>query len=161
MIEFFQHFPLSEIIIIITLTALAVKGGFDFYDWAKKRFRKSIDEEHNKATQQEILEERLKHGSEIMATLQKNQQYTDKILNDLAAKIDMLIDSDKDDIKSYITRQHHYFCYQKGWIDDFSLDCIEKRYDHYEDQGGNSFVGGLMDELRNLPKLPPSSKVQK
>lgn len=57
----------------------------------------------------------------------------------------MLIDSDRDDIKSYITREHHYFCYQKGWIDDFSLDCCERRYKHYSDEGGNSFIGQFMD----------------
>lgn len=67
----------------------------------------------------------------------------------------MLIDSDKDDIKSYITREHHYFCYQVGWIDDFSLDCLERRYQHYEDEGGNSFIAGFMNELRTLPKQPP------
>lgn len=67
----------------------------------------------------------------------------------------MLIDSDKDAIKSYITKEHHYFCYQVGWIDDFSLDCLEKRYQHYEDQGGNSFIGGLMHDLRTLPNKNP------
>lgn len=72
----------------------------------------------------------------------------------------MLIDSDKDDIKSYITREHHYFCYQIGWIDDFSLDCLEKRYRHYADEGGNSFIEGFMDELRALPKQAPQNTHQ-
>ena len=81
-----------------------------------------------------------------------------KILNDLSAKIDMLIDSDKDDIKSYITREHHYFCYQVGWIDDFSLDCLERRYEHYADEGGNSFIEGFMNELRALPKQSPQER---
>jgi hypothetical protein len=64
----------------------------------------------------------------------------------------MLIDSDKDDIKAFITREHHYFCYQKGWVDDYSLDCVERRYAHYEQEGGNSFVEDLMKDLRKLPK---------
>lgn len=68
-----------------------------------------------------------------MSTLEKNQQNTDKILQNLATKIDMLIDSDKDDIKSFITEKHHYYCYKVGYIDDFSLDCIEKRFKHYSD----------------------------
>ena len=92
-----------------------------------------------------------------MAKLEANQQTTDRILNDLSDKIDMLIDSDRDDIKSYITREHHYFCYQKKWIDDFSLDCCERRYQHYSDEGGNSFIGQFMEELRALPKQPPQS----
>jgi hypothetical protein len=43
--------------------------------------------------------------------LQNNQKDTDAILKDLSAKIDMLIDSDMDSIKSFITKEHHYFCY--------------------------------------------------
>ena len=79
------------------------------------------------------------------------------MLNNLSQKIDILIQSDRDDIRSYITREHHYFCYQKGWIDDFSLDCIEKQYMHYVDEGGNSFIEGFMEELRALPKQPMSN----
>ena len=66
--------------------------------------------------------------------------------------LDMLIDSDRDDIKSFITMQHHHFVYEKKWIDDYSMDCLEKRYQHYEDEGGNSYVEHLMIELRSLPK---------
>jgi hypothetical protein len=39
-----------------------------------------------------------------MTELKNNQQTTDEILKNLSAKIDLLINSDKDDIKSYITR---------------------------------------------------------
>ncbi len=135
--------------------ALAVKSLISFFDWAQDRFKKIFNKEYHKITKKEELERRLQHGSEVMTTLKVNQEVTDKILKDLSAKIDMLIDSDKDNIKSYITREHHYFCYQVGWIDDFSLDCLERRYQHYTDEGGNSFIEGFMDELRSLPKQPP------
>ena len=69
----------------------------------------------------------------------------------------MLIDSDKDAIKAFITQRHHHYVYEKGWIDDYSLDCIERRYVHYNDQGGNSFIGNLMSELREIPRRPQSS----
>ena len=65
----------------------------------------------------------------------------------------ILLASDKDDIKSWITEKHHYFCYEKKVIDDYSLDCIEKRYQHYVDEGGNSYVATLMREIRALPKV--------
>ena len=77
---------------------------------------------------------------------------TQKALEKMQKQIDLLIESDKDDIKAYITKEHHYFCYEKGWIDDYSLDCIEKRYGHYVEEKGNSFVKSLMIELRSLPK---------
>lgn len=152
MITLLQQYSLSDILIFTVFLALAVKSLITFFDWANDRIRRVFDKEYNKIDEKEKLERRLKRGSQMMTSLQNSQKTTDLILKDLQAKIDMLIDSDKDSIKSYITREHHYFCYQQKWIDDFSLDCIEKRYEHYEDQGGNSFVQGLMDQLRALPK---------
>lgn len=152
MIELLQHYSLSDILMFTIFLALAIKSLFSFYDWLGDRMKRTFNREHSKMNEKEDLERRLQHGSEVMATLEANQQATDKILKDLSAKIDMLIDSDKDAIKSYITREHHYFCYQVGWIDDFSLDCLERRYQHYADEGGNSFIEGFMDELRALPK---------
>ena len=73
-------------------------------------------------------------------------------INDIKKAINLLTESDKDDIKAWITEKHHYFCYQIGWIDDYSLDCIEKRYGHYKDEGGNTFIDELMEEIRALPK---------
>ena len=67
----------------------------------------------------------------------------------------MLIESDKEDIKSYVTERHHHFAYEQGWIDDYSLECLERKFVIYRHEHGNSFVEGLMDEIRALPKQPP------
>ena len=155
MIELLQKYSPSDILMFTILLALAVKSLISFFDWAYERFQRIFNKEYSKLNKQQELEKRLQRGDEMMKTLQANQQMTDKVLQNLSAKIDMLIDSDKDAIKSYITKQHHYFCYQVGWIDDFSLDCLEKRYGHYADEGGNSFIEGFMEELRALPKQPP------
>ena len=66
--------------------------------------------------------------------------------------IKIIVCCHKDDIKAWITEKHHYFCYKVGHIDDYNLDCIEKRYSHYRHEGGNSFVDDLMKEIRALPK---------
>ena len=76
-------------------------------------------------------------------------------LEDINKSIHLLISSDRDDIKAFITKEHHYFCYDKGWIDDYSLDCLEHRFQHYQEEEGNSFIEGLMKELRALPKTDP------
>lgn len=158
MIELLQQYSLTDIIVFTILLALAIKSLITFFDWAHERFEKVFNKEHSSLNEKQELERRLQHGSQTMEELQKTQQATDKILKELSSKIDMLIDSDKDAIKSYITRQHHYFCYDVGWIDDFNLDCLERRYEHYADEGGNSFIQGFMDELRALPKQNPQEK---
>ena len=154
MVALLQRYSLSDILMFTVFLALAVKSLITFFDWAQQRLKKIFNKEHSKLNKREQLQRRLQRGDEVMAALKDSQQETDKILKNLQTKIDMLIDSDKDDIKSYITKQHHYFCYQKGWIDDFSLDCCQRRYQHYLKQDGNSFIRGFMEELRSLPKLP-------
>lgn len=133
--ELLKNFSLSEIIIFVVLLLSSVKGIITFFDWLI-----------TKGTQ--IFVKRYQKPKE----LENNVQEMTKAINELTKKVNMLIESDKDDIKAFITRQHHYFVYQKGWIDDYSLDCIEKRYNHYQDEGGNSFIGSLMQEIRDLPK---------
>lgn len=151
-----QNYSLSDIFIFTIFLALAIKSLISFFDWAYERVKRFFGKEYNQISEKEELERRLQRGSEIMAKLTEGQQKSDRLLEDLSTKIDMLIDSDKDAIKSYITREHHYFCYENEWIDDFSLDCLERRYQHYFDEGGNSFIAGFMDELRALPKQDPS-----
>ena len=158
MLALLQHYSIEDILIFIVILALAIKSVITFIDWAKERLQRVFNKEHSRLNKKQQLEKRLQHGSEIMNQLQANQETTDKILEDLTHKINMLIESDRDDIKSFITREHHYFCYKIGWIDDFSLDCIEKRFKHYEDEGGNSFIGGFMNELRALPKEDPATE---
>ncbi len=158
MIELIQRFSAGEIIIFIVLFAIAVKKIVDFIDWVNLKIKNIFDKKNRQIQQHDKIIQRLKQGDDVMAGLQQNQKATDEILNNLLKKINLLIQSDKDDIKSYITREHHYFCYQKKWIDDFSLDCLERRYQHYADEGGNSFIEDFMQELRALPKQPPQKK---
>ncbi len=156
MLTLFQNYSIEEILIFTIFLALAIKSLITFFDWIHERVQKVFNKEHGQLTEKEKLEKRLQHGSQIMKTLQSNQQVIEKNLEILSKKIDMLIESDKDDIKSFITRQHHHFCYRAGWIDDFSLDCIEKRYQHYKEEGGNTFIDGFMKDLRKLPKSDPA-----
>ena len=139
--ELFQKYSITSIIQFIVLFALAVKGFVSFLEWIFPRLRKTI-----KRVDQPILNENaLRQQAEQIANIKES-------INKLAKMINTLIQSDRDDIKAYITREHHFFVYQKGWIDDYSLDCIERRYSHYVEQGGNSFIKGLMGEIRRLPK---------
>ena len=66
----------------------------------------------------------------------------------------LLTESDKDDIKSWIVQQYHLFFEEKGWIDDFSMDSLEKRYACYQQEGGNSYIAGMVKQLRTLPRHP-------
>lgn len=144
MIDLLNQFSPLQIILFIILLAIAFKKVSDFLDWfqAKVSKRDKIKEEESEKNKEYI---QLKDSiNEIMV-----------FIKTLSNKVDLLTASDKDAIKAFITREHHYFCYQKGWIDDYSLDCLERRYQHYVEEEGNSFVGQLMEEIRALPRQEP------
>lgn len=157
MLELLQHYSISEIFLFIILLALAFKSVVSFFEWFGERIKKAFNIKFGKMSEKEKINKRIENGENFMTQLREHQKHNDEALQDLSKKIDMLVESDRDDIKAYITKEHHKFCYDRGWIDDFSLDCLEKRFKHYADEGGNSFICGFMQELRALPKRPPQS----
>lgn len=153
--QLIKIYGIGDILIFAILIAGSVKGLISFYEWSAERVKKLFNKEYKKKTDQEKLEERLDKNDVAMKQVFENQERITGVVQDLSDKMGTLIDSDKDDIKSFLTREHHYFCYEKGWIDDYSLECCEKRYEHYLAEGGNSFINSFMEELRRLPKVPP------
>ena len=143
MLDLLNQYSIQNIIIFIIFLALAVRGSVSFFDWARDRVKKAIF--HSDIPNQ--LKDNIQDHSKSIEELQES-------IAEIRDLVSLLIQSDKDAIKAYITKQHHCFVYQRGWIDDYSLNCIEQRYNHYKDEGGNSFIGTLMQELRKLPKQP-------
>ena len=148
MLDLLSQYSLQNIVIFSISLAFAIKGCIDFYDWAKSRIRQPIDKENQKKKEEEDMLDKIRTHEEKINSIQLNQ-------NEILRIVNILIDSDRDDIKSWITEKHHYFCYERKWIDDYNLDCIEKRYHYYKLEGGNSFVADLMEEIRALPKVDP------
>ena len=141
MAQLFTQYSISEIVLFLIVLAIAIKRFIEFADWAKKRTQQAVEEDNIPKQLEKMIQ---KHEKEL--------DNIKKVLNTLQDSINLLIESDKDDIKQSITKDHHYFCYQLKSIDDYSLDCIEKRFSHYEEEGGNSFVQVLMQEIRALPR---------
>lgn len=150
--ELLTRYTMTEIVIFIVFLAIAIKEVITFFDWAHNRLRcafKKEDEHEDIKQQLNNVYKYLEHlDTHFTTMIEENRVQSNK----MQETIDILLASDKDDIKAWITQQHHYFCYELGYIDDFSLDCIEKRYAHYKDEGGNSFIAALMTEIRALPK---------
>ncbi len=155
--ELFNRFSITEIILFIVLFALAIKGIIDFFDWAHKRLKEKFDKENINNETKNIIDKKFEEDEKRIKKLEDSQIEIIETLEKVNEKIDMLIDSDKDDIKADLTRIHHFYCYTQKWIDDYTLECCERRFSHYEKEGGNTFIEGFMKELRTLPKKPPES----
>ena len=147
MLDLLKNYSLTEIIAFVITLSFAIKGVIDFYDWAKNRLTKTTDRIYtDKEMQKKVLD-----------TLESHNEQIEK----MSKAINILIASDKDDIKAWITQQHHYFCYELGYIDDYNLQCIEARYVHYKEEDGNTFIDGFMKDIRNLPVISVLDKKDK
>lgn len=145
------QFSLTQIVMFTIVMASAVKGVISFFDWLQEIMTNVVHKkEQPKNIELKIEQLEQKYYNNIQELANKDLELQQR-LDGLSEKIDLLIKSDKDDIKAWITQQYHTFI-QKGSIDNYSLDCIEHRYEHYVEEKGNSFVKGLIEELRHLPK---------
>lgn len=159
--ELLNTYSVSDILIFAMMLFVAIKGVTDAYDWIKGKISKVTDRELQKRKKDKDIEIRFDVNSNDIQKILKHLEDSDKKMETLTKSVQMLIDSDKDDIKAWITEQHHYFCYKLKAIDDYRLDTIEKRYSHYVAEGGNSFIETLMEEIRKLPKISVAETLNK
>lgn len=155
MLELLGTYSLSQIIMFVIFLAIAVKEGITLVTWFKDFFKKKFSDDMESTIATKKQDEQICKIKVDMQTLIDNQNKIFEEIELFKKQLEMMIESDKDDIKSWITEKHHFYCYENKWIDDYTMDCIEKRYGHYKDEGGNSFIEELMNELRALPKTPP------
>ena len=182
MIDLLEKYSITDILIFLAFIALAAKEFFTFVDWSKKKIKEAGLEATLDEREEEKLneyDERIKANKSKMSYLEKSintslekiaqfekdiNQYSEEnkeITNQLEKlnnNISLLLDSNKDIIKTTLTEKHHYYCYTKKYIDDYSLECCEKLFQHYKEEGGNSFIEHFMEDLRSLPQSASEEK---
>lgn len=147
MLDLLSKYSIGEILIFVIIFSLGIKQAIELKDWFKSKLKKNTDEIISEQERNKIINEKLKQYDKTLLNL-------NNCIENFNKKLTILIDSDKDDIKAYIVEKHHYFCYTQKWIDDYSMDCLERRYAHYVEENGNSYVESLMEQLRALPRAP-------
>lgn len=164
LIELLKNYHIGQILLIIVIIALAIKEVVEFIKWIKTNNQEKFDEGYNKKQKDLILEKYEETNEEMQKRMANCYSSIEGKIDELSSNINtrmngmeeqlkILTDSDMHDIKSWIVEKHHHYK-NLGWIDDFAMDTIEKRYLDYKKEGGNSYVDTLMEELRQLPKDP-------
>ena len=156
--ELLETYSVVEIIVFLVLAAAAVKCVIEFFDWSRKRLKDIFDKEYNASQQQAEINRQFNDIDDRIKDLEQTQTNIVEKLDKVSDNINLLLASDMDDIKMDLTKEHHYYCKQ-GWIDDYSLECCLKRYNHYKDEGGNSFIKRFIDELHELPNHPVTRQI--
>ena len=128
-----------------------------FYNILKKHFGKEEEEKKNDDKILEQLNELKKDFDEHKKEHQEIKNDIQEIKEELVDNknsIKRLVTSDRNDIKSWLVEKHHFFINQ-GWIDDFSMDTVNRRFSDYVEEGGNSYAESLVNAIRDLPNQPP------
>jgi len=99
---------------------------------------------------QKTLSDLLKNQEQILET---QQLLADKI-DDNTHQVSLLQDRMQDSTRAYIIDKYHYFK-MMGVIDIMSLEDLERRFMYYKEAGGDTFIDGLMEEIRALPDISP------
>ena len=152
------QYSLTEILVFLFVLITALKTTLTSVEWLWERISRIFKKQQQDVEHQEDFTKYVQESEKQIKELYELHSKTEANLNKIIDSIQLLINSDKDDIKAWITEKHHYYCYEKRHIDDYSLDCIEKRYAHYKNEGGNSFVEDLMKDIRRLPKTSSVNK---
>ena len=162
MLDLLTAFTPMQILTFIIVLSVAVKGLQELIDFFKKKYQEKFNKDHNILTKEEELvkhyeacKEQHQESLDLYNLVDKKLDKVSESIGDLSDRVDRLTISDRNDIKQYIVREYHYFVEQKGWIDDYSLDCVLKRFEDYVAEGGNSYIHTLVEELKKLPKHPP------
>ena len=153
MLELLSTLTITQILFYLFLIFLGIKEGLELIDYFKKRNKKGYDKENETQNLIDTVKQTDERMNKIADKIEGVKGHFNEKFEKQERILSILIDSDKDDIRGWIVEKHHFYMAQ-GWIDDFSMDCIEKRYAHYKDEGGNSYISGLVHELRKLPKQP-------
>lgn len=162
MLELFASYSVGQILIFLIMFALALKECFTLIDFFMKKLKNIFDKENK---EKDFKEEILERIDSLEQSYKKDVHFLSDQLKDLqegykenTARLQLLTRSDRDNIKSWIVEKYHFFAEEQKWIDDFSMDTIEKRFYNYEEEGGNAYVHGLMEKLRALPNIPPANE---
>lgn len=144
--QLFSQYSIEAIIILIISLSLAIKFMSELWEWFYNKFKNHFtfrtqkDQNHTELVNEiRLLQETVKTLTNKISDFDKKQKITTERL--------------QESTRSHIIDKHHYFCYEVRAIDDLSLQSLERHFLYYKAAGGNSFIDGLMEEVRELPRI--------
>ena len=120
----------------------------------RQKVLKAMDNDRNIAESIEKISDSINTLSEEFGEFREETKNTLSLMENkqkaYSEEISTLMESDKEAIKAYIIEQYQKY-YKLKYIDIYTMECIEKRYEKYLKENGNTFISILMKRLRALP----------
>ena len=136
MVQFFQQYTIEATIIFLFMLGTALKQGYELVQYFRNKTFNHVD--------------KIREQEETLGQVIKNMQQQQKQLQSITDKIDELLASDKDSIKSWIVMLYKQYKKDPFGLDSMQMDLLERRFSHYKQEGGNSYIDNLMQELREI-----------
>lgn len=148
---------INNIPLVILLILAIVICGADLIK-AIKVWKDASKEKYDK---ERCKNDELKEIKDLLNKMVEKQSGLDNTLETMQQQIKDLTISDMHDIKSWIVEQYHKFYTVQGWIDAFNAETIDRRYEDYKKEGGNSYIDTLMERIHTLPMDPDQEQKNK
>lgn len=149
----FTHLSTEEVVVLIVVMVLAVKAVWSAIEWIWDKIKNKLDIENAQEQWEEKVSNQLETLDSKIDKLEIQNQKTHEEQDKMHDQLKLVQERLQENTRSYLIDAHHKFCYQIKSIDDINLQSIERRYLYYKAAGGNSFIDGLMDEIRALPRI--------
>ena len=149
----FTHLSTEEIIVLVIVMVLVVKTVWSAVEWIWNKIKEKLDITTKQEEWKNDVIENLQNLNKKIDKLEIQNKKTHDEQEKLNSSLALVQERLQENTRSYLIDSHHKFCYQIKSIDDLNLQSLERRYLYYKTAGGNSFIDGLMEEIRALPRI--------
>lgn len=153
LLTFLSQYPIWAVILIAVASIIIVLKIIEGCKklWQKRKdFQKAAEQRGEEHQREEDAQAQEKEGAEKrLQKLEENYSKLSEILIKQQQTLDLLMESDELDIKTWIKTQHDQWM-PTGYIDSQILDLVCQRYEIYEREGGNSWAKKMVDDMKQL-----------
>ena len=151
--QLLSQYSIETLVILVALLGFSIKAMSELWEWFYNKFKEHFSFRTQRDQDHQQLIEQIKELSNGIKTTQEEIQILKNNMVQFSDQMKITTERLQECTRNYIIDKHHYFCYQIKAIDDLSLQSLERRFLYYKAAGGNSFIDGLMEEIRELPRL--------
>lgn len=151
--QLLSQYSIETLVILVALLGFSIKAMSELWEWFYNKFKEHFSFRTQRDQDHQQLIEQIKELSNDIKATQEEIQILKNNMVQFSDQMKITTERLQENARNYIIDKHHYFCYQIKAIDDLSLQSLERRFLYYKAAGGNSFIDGLMEEIRGLPRL--------
>lgn len=156
--QLFSQYSFESLWLLIILLAVAFKFVNELFEYFYERVKKFFNYQSKKDNDKKDIINSLDGLRKNIENLQNSIVTQSEAIKQLKDHEKLTLERLQENSRNYIIDKHHYFCYEVKAIDDLSLQSLERRYLYYKAAGGDSFIDGLMEDIRALPHIDLSNK---